>query len=318
MALGSNGTVFVGTRDEGKVYALTDLNGDFIADKPVVIASGLDMPNGVAFRDGSLYIAEVSRVSRMDRIEERLKSPGKPVVIRDTFPGEHAHGWKYIAFGPDGFLYVPVGFPCNICEPRDAVYGSIFRMKPDGTSLESFTRGVRNTVGFDFDPATGDLWFTDNGRDWLGDNIPPDELNHAPVSGLHFGFPYMNGKDKDPEYGNKGTGTGFTFPVQELGAHVAALGMKFYSGNMFPAEYKNRVFIAEHGSWNRTVPSGYRVTMVVLKDGGATEYGVFAYGWLKADWSTWGRPVDLLVLKDGSLLVSDDKAGAIYRITYRR
>jgi glucose/arabinose dehydrogenase len=316
LALGTRKTLFVGTRGEGKVYALVDRNGDGRPDERYTIASGLNMPNGVAFRDGALYVAEVNRVIRFDDIEPRLARPPKPVVVNDAFPDKTHHGWKFIRFGPDGRLYVPVGAPCNVCDEKDQRFASIMRMDPDGRHLEIFARGVRNTVGFDWNPQTGELWFTDNGRDWLGDDAPPDELNRAPAKGLHFGFPYWHGRSvRDPEYGKGRTASEFTLPERELGAHVASLGMRFYTGKMFPEAYRNQIFIAEHGSWNRSDPSGYRITLVRLKDGRAVSYETFARGWLR-DINAWGRPVDLQVMPDGSMLVSDDRAGAIYRISY--
>jgi len=317
MTLGDKGTIFVGTRGEGKVYALTGAGGEHRTARVITIASDLNSPNGVAFRDGSLYVAEINRIIRFDRIEERLDHPPVPVVVNDSFPTKSHHGWKFIRFGPDGRLYVPVGAPCNICESGDPRFASIMRMDPQGKQLEIFARGVRNTVGFDWNPETGELWFTDNGRDWLGDDQPPDELNRAPVMGLHFGFPYWHGTSiPDPKYGKGHRKTEFTVPEQELGPHVASLGMRFYTGTMFPAEYRNQIFIAEHGSWNRSEPIGYRITRVQLKGNRAVSYQVFAEGWRGN--RVWGRPVDLQVMPDGSLLVSDDKGGAIYRISYRR
>lgn len=318
MALGAKGTLFVGSRGQGKVYALMDRNGDQVADEVITIAKGLQMPNGVAFRNGSLYVAEVSRVLRYDAIEERLKNPPKPVVVNDSFPDKAHHGWKFIRFGPDGRLYVPVGAPCNVCEEKDPRFATIMRMNPDGTGLDIFANGVRNTVGFDWHPGTGELWFTDNGRDWLGNDIPPDELNRAPRPGLHFGFPYRHGRDiPDPEFGAKRNPDQFVAPEMELGPHVAALGMRFYNGTMFPERYRNQIFIAEHGSWNRSERIGYRVTLVRLEGNRAVSYEPFAEGWLDND-KVWGRPVDVQVMPDGSMLVSDDKAGAIYRISYRQ
>lgn len=313
MTLSPNDTLFVGTRN-GEVYAIVDKNKDNKADEVITIAQGLNMPNGVAFRDGSLYVAEVSRVIRYDNIESRLKNPPKPVVVNDTFPKERHHGWKFIRFGPDGMLYVPVGAPCNVCEMEDKRYGSIMRMKPDGSGLEIFAKGVRNSVGFDWDPLTKELWFTDNGRDMLGDDIPPDELNHAPRIGMHFGFPYLHGKEiPDPDLSGERKSEDFNPPAMELGPHVASLGMRFYTGDMFPKEYRNHIFIAEHGSWNRSTPIGYRVTLVRLKGSKAARYEVFAEGWLQHG-KAWGRPVDVQVMPDGALLVSDDMAGVIYRI----
>jgi glucose/arabinose dehydrogenase len=316
MALGPNGTLFVGTRGEGKVYAVLDRDGNYRADQVITLAAGLNMPNGVAFRGDALYVAEVSRILRYDGIEARLGNPPKPVAINSGFPSDTHHGWKFIRFGPDGLLYVPVGAPCNICEPDPARYAAIFRIRPDGTGLEQFARGVRNTVGFDWDPATGELWFTDNGRDWLGNDRPPDELNHAPRAGLHFGYPYCHGREiADPGFGARQSCGKSTPPVVELGPHVAALGMRFYTGNQFPAEYRGQIFIAEHGSWNRFPPSGYRITLVRLQDNRPASSEVFADGWLQG-LIAWGRPVDVQVMPDGALLVSDDKAGAIYRISY--
>ncbi len=319
LALGAKGTVFVGNRSGQNVYAVRDEDGDGRAERQWILFRGGRMPNGVAFRNGALYVAEVSRVLRFDQIEDRLDNPPAPVVVYDQFPTDRHHGWKFIRFGPDGMLYVPVGAPCNIClRSDDERYASITRMRPDGSELEVFAHGVRNTVGFDWHPETGELWFTDNGRDWMGDNLPPDELNRAPRPGLHFGFPFFHGSGiPDPEFGRGRRAADYVEPVQNLGPHVAALGMRFYTGQMFPSEYRNQIFIAEHGSWNRSQKIGYRVMLVRLEGNRAVSYEVFAEGWLEGE-SVWGRPVDVEVLPDGSLLVSDDHAGAIYRITYRR
>ncbi len=317
MALSPDGVLFVGTRTVGTVYAVRDTNGDNRADESFVIDTGLTMPNGVAFRNGSLYLAEIFRVVRYDDIENRLADPPEPVVVRDDFPTDRHHGWKFIAFGPDGKLYVPVGAPCNVCERDDERYSSIMRMNPDGTELEVYAAGVRNSVGFDWRPGTNELWFTDNGRDLLGDDLPPDELNRAPEAGMHFGFPYCHGGDIiDPDFGSGHSCDDFTPPAMKLGPHVAALGMRFYTGDMFPPEYRNRIFIAEHGSWNRTNPLGYRVMTVTVENGRAVDYDVFAEGWLTEGGAAWGRPVDVLVMPDGALLVSDGRAGVIYRIAH--
>ncbi len=317
MALSPNGTLFVGTR-VGEVYAIVDRNRDNKADEVITVAHGLRMPNGVAFREGALYVAEVSRILRYDDIETHLTNPPTPMVVNDTFPSDRHHGWKFIRFGPDGQLYVPVGAPCNVCERGDERYATIMRMNPDGTGLEIFARGVRNSVGFDWHPETKTLWFTDNGRDWLGDDVPPDELNHAPRKGLHFGFPYCHaGEISDPEFGKKHSCGKFVSPAVKLGPHVAAIGMRFYTGTMFPERYRNQIFIAEHGSWNRSTPIGYRVTLVRLEANRAVAYEVFAEGWLQGN-EAWGRPADVLVMPDGALLVSDDRAGVIYRIIYSR
>ncbi len=316
LAHGPGGVVFVGSRGTGTVWALVDENRDGVAETTLTIAAGLDAPNGVAFKDGALYVAENSRILRYDDILANLRTPSAPVVVNDTFPRERHHGWKFIAFGPDGKLYVPVGAPCNICDSADPRFASILRMSPDGSGLEIFARGVRNTVGFDWDPATRELWFTDNGRDWLGDDQPPDELNHAPRPGMHFGYPHYYGDTQpDPEFKTHPAPAGMTPPAQKLGAHVAALGMRFYTGSLFPAEYRGQIFIAEHGSWNRSAPAGYRITLVRLQDGRPVSYEIFAQGWLQGV-EAWGRPVDLLVMEDGAMLVSDDRAGAVYRITY--
>ncbi len=320
MALSSSGTLFVGNRSEDKVYAIKDLDGDGRADKKWVIASGLNMPNGVAIKDGNLYVAEVNRIHKFSGIESKLASPGKAEIIYEKFPTEKHHGWKYIAFGPDGKLYVPVGAPCNICESKDPIYASITRMNPDGTGLEVFASGVRNTVGFAWHPETKNIWFTDNGRDMMGDDVPPCELNTSTKAGLHFGYPYCHGGIiKDPEFGSKRPCSDFSQPVQNLGAHVAPLGLKFYTGSMFPMEYINQIILAEHGSWNRSKKSGYKLSLVkVDKSGQALGYTTFASGWLdESTQKIWGRPVDVLVMPDGSMLVSDDQAGVIYRITYK-
>jgi glucose/arabinose dehydrogenase len=319
MTRSPKGVLYVGSRRAGKVHAVVDADGDFRADRVVTIASGLNMPNGVAFRDGSLYVAEVSRILRFDGIDDALDDPPEPVVVRDDYPSDRHHGWKYIAFGPDGKLYVPVGAPCNICESENPIYASITRLDPDGARREVFASGVRNTVGFAWHPETEELWFTDNGRDWLGNDRPPDELNRAPEKGMHFGYPYCHGGDiVDPEFGSEGVCERYEPPVQKLGPHVAALGPLFYTGEMFPAEYRGQLLIAEHGSWNRETPIGYRVTLVRLDGNRATSYDVFAEGWLPGEDEdeVWGRPVALLELPDGSVLLSDDLAGVIYRITY--
>ncbi len=317
LSLGSGGTLFVGTQfgGRGRVYALRDEDGDHRAERVVTLASDLTTPNGVAFRDGDLYVAEISRILRYPGIEARLDDPPPPEIVNDAFPTDRAHGWKFIRFGPDGMLYVPVGAPCNICLSADP-FASIGRLDPSTGDFEVVARGVRNSVGFDWHPETGEMWFTENGRDWMGDDEPPDELNRVSAAGQHFGYPYCHGAAiADPEFGARRNCSEFAAPVRELGAHVAALGMRFYTGDMFPQEYRNQVFIAEHGSWNRSSKIGYRITLVRLDAGGAAGYEPFAEGWLQGE-SNWGRPVDLLVMPDGSLLVSDDGAGLIYRISY--
>jgi glucose/arabinose dehydrogenase len=317
LTLGPKGTVFVGTQS-GSVYAVVDRDHDGVADKVYTIAKGLDMPNGVAVRQGALYVAEVSRVRRYDAIEDPLPAPLPPVTVIDGLPREHHHGWKFIAFGPDDLLYVPVGAPCNVCESSDPRFASILRFRPDGTPVDTMARGVRNTVGFDWEPGTGALWFTDNGRDLLGDDTPPDELDRATVPGRHYGFPHCHaGTLPDPVYAKGHDCREFEPPAITLGPHVAAIGMRFYRGSMFPPEYRGQIFIAEHGSWNRSHKIGYRVSLVKVRDSRAVSYEPFAQGWLQGERS-WGRPVDVQELPDGSLLVSDDQAGAIYRIAYAR
>lgn len=320
MVLGPKGTLFVGSRAQGDVYAITLDPSRAYAAKVRTVASGLNMPVGVAMRNGALYISAVSDIVKLDDIENRLDNPGKPAVVYDKLPSESHHGWRYIAFGPDQRLYVGVGAPCNVCKRDENRYAMIGSMKPDGTDWRVVARGVRNTVGFDWQPGTHTLWFTDNGRDLLGDDVPDDELNRLTRVGEHFGFPYCHAGDvADPEFGREKRCSAFTPPMAKLGAHVAALGMKFYTGKQFPEDYRGSIFIAEHGSWNRSRKVGYRVVRVVLDTkGNVVKQEIFAQGWLGDDESVWGRPVDLLTLPDGSLLISDDHAGAIYRITYRK
>ncbi|TXB62901.1 PQQ-dependent sugar dehydrogenase [Phaeodactylibacter luteus] len=315
MALSPKGTLFVGTRGEGKVYALRDKDGDAKADELFVLAEGLKMPNGVALHNGDLYVAEVSRILRFPNIEGNLSEPGEPEVVFDQYPTETHHGWKYIAFGPDGKLYVPVGAPCNICKSEDEVFASITRMNPDGTGMEVVQHGIRNTVGFTWHPKTGELWFTDNGRDWMGDDEPYCELNRAPEDGMHFGYPYCHQGDlPDPEFGSQRDCSEFTPPAKQLGPHVAPLGLEFYTQHQFPEAFR-QLYVAEHGSWNRSKKIGYRVMMAVMEGDEVKAYQPFAEGWLK-DGEVWGRPVDVEMMPDGSMLVSDDFADAIYRIRY--
>jgi glucose/arabinose dehydrogenase len=326
MALAPDGTVFVGTR-QNVVYAVVDRNRDNKADEVLTLASGLTSPNGVAFKDGALYVAEISKVSRFDGVLDFAKVPGgkgpapKQTVLNDKFPSDFMHGWKYLAFGPDGLLYLQVGAPGNVVERPDP-YSTIVRMKPDGSGVEIFARGVRNSVGLAWHPDTKELWFTENGRDMLGDEQPNDELNRAPQAGLHFGYPYCHeGSILDPEFGKGKSCADYTPPAKKLGPHVAALGLKFYTGSMFPAEYRKQLFIVNHGSWNRSPAAGhtgYRLMVAKLDGNRVAKYEVFAEGWLQGGREAWGQPVDLLELPDGSLLVSDDRAGVIYRITYRR
>ncbi len=316
MTWGPGGTLFVGSR-AGQVHALVGYGRGPV--QRLRIADGLLQPVGVAFRDGDLYVSAVSRIVRLRDIEKRLGNPPEPETVSTAFPEDPHHGWKFIAFGPDGLLYVPVGAPCNVCAKGDP-YASITRIdvsKP-GTKPEVIARGVRNTVGFDWHPQTRELWFTDNGRDHLGDDQPPDELNRLSRVGQHFGFPFCHGKAiADPEF-RQGRCTQSVAPARELGAHVASLGMRFYTGRQFPAGYRQSIFVAEHGSWNRSRRNGYRVTELRLDEkGNVTTYRPFATGWLdEATQEVWGRPADVSVAPDGALLVSDDFAGAIYRISY--
>lgn len=316
MCVSPNGTVFVGTKED-KVYAITDKTHDGKSVKVYQIASGLTSPNGVAFKDGSLYIGAISTIYRLDNIESHLDNPPKPIVVYDKYPSDEHHGLRFIAFGPDGKLYVPIGAPCNICDPNPP-YASLTRINRDGTGFEIIERGIRNTVGFDWNPVTKEIWFTDNGRDNMGDDIPSDELNCAPKVGMHFGYPYCHqGNILDPEFGKGKNCSDYTAPVKLLGAHVASLGMQFYTGNMFPKEYKNAIFIAEHGSWNRTIPIGYRIAVIKMNSNGKPgDPEIFAQGWLQNVRDVSGRPVDVQVLQDGSMLMSDDYSGTIYRITY--
>ncbi len=320
LCLSPQGTVFVGTRGLGSVYALVDRNNDYHADTMYVLMEDGNMPNGVAYKDGDLYVAEVNRILKWTDIESKLDNPGEPEVIYDQYPTDKHHGWKYIAFGPDDKLYVPVGAPCNICESENKIYNTITRLNPDGTDMEIVQEGVRNTVGFTWHPETGELWFTDNGRDWMGDDLPACELNHAPNDYMHFGYPYCHQGDlADPEFGDKFPCSDFTPPFQNLGPHTAPLGLEIVESEMFPESWQGKVLIAEHGSWNRSTKIGYRISMVGIKDGKSQGYETFADGWLSdADQEVWGRPVDLEFLPDGSLLISDDFGDAIYRVYYEK
>jgi len=323
LAISEKGIVFVGNRQDKKVYALVDENQDGKADTKYTLTDGLNMPNGVAYRDGDLYVAEVNRILRFKDIENNLNNPSYDVVY-DQYPSENHHGWKFIAFGPDGMLYVPVGAPCNICEPEKEIFASITRIdvKSPNPQPEIYAHGVRNTVGFDWHPVTGEMWFTDNGRDMLGDDTPDCELNRITAKGQHFGYPYWHAGDvKDPEFGSEGKAQAdYIQPAAKLGAHVAPLGMRFYEGEMFPSSFKNQIFIAKHGSWNRTQKSGYEISLATLDENGSVK-GVssFASGWLdESTQKAWGRPVDVQELQDGSLLISDDMANCIYRVYYTK
>jgi glucose/arabinose dehydrogenase len=318
MTLGDDGTVYVGTIGAGKVYALNDADGDGRAEPAVTVATGLNAPNGVAWLGGDLYIAEVSRIGKISDIRAHRQQPVSPNWLFDGYPGDKHHGWKYLRAGPDGKLYTAVGAPCNVCKPEKEIYATLTRLDPDGKNFEIVARGLRNSVGFDWHPESHELWLTDNGRDWLGNDRPPDELNRLTRPGQHFGFPHCFGADiSDPEFGKEAPCSAFTPPAWSFPAHVAALGLRFYTGTQFPAEYRQQLFIAQHGSWNRTPPQGYRVALVRFEGGRPVAETAFAEGWLRPDGSVTGRPVDVLQMPDGALLVSDDHAGAIYRITYQ-
>ncbi len=316
MAIGKPmGVVFVGSRQE-MVHAVIDRDKDRRADEVVKILDGLNVPNGMAFDAGFLYIAEQDKISKFAAPEFDIYKQFNLGPIYEGLPNEFLHGWRYIAIGPDRKLYVAVGAPCNICEPK-GLEGTIIRMNLDGSGMEVYARGVRNSVGMDFHPKTGELFFTDNGADGLGDDEPPDELNHAPEPGMFFGYPYYaGGATRSPDFKDKTPPKDSVMPVVEFGAHHAPLGIHFYRGKMFPEEYRGDAFVAQHGSWNRSVPAGYRIMRVRFDDQGRpTGKEVFAEGWLQGE-EAWGRPVDIKELADGSLLVSDDFAGAIYRISY--
>ena len=318
LALGDNGTLFVGTRNAGNVYAIQHDGSK--AQRVITIASDLNMPNGVAFRNGALYVAEVNRVLRFDNIEANLQQPPKPAVVTDQYPGETHHGWKFIRFGPDGLLYIPIGAPCNICDRGDP-YASITRIDVDKNNPkpEIVARGIRNSVGFDWHPLTHELWFTENGRDMLGDDVPPEELNRIAKPGQHFGYPYCHAGDiLDPEFGKGRDCKNFTAPELTFQAHSAPLGIRFYTGKLFPDEYREQIFFVQHGSWNRSKKVGAQIMQVTLPKSGKPVLKVFAEGWRQDDKKAWGAPVDILVMPDGALLVSDDQANAIYRIAYRK
>jgi glucose/arabinose dehydrogenase len=314
MTRGSDGTVFVGTRLVGRVYAITEKDGKRTVK---TIAEKLHRPNGVAFKDGALYVAELSRVLRYDDIEKKLDAPGEPKVVYDDLPKDEPHGWKFIGIGPDNKLYVPIGAPCNICEPP-ATHAQIRRINLDGSGAEVVARGVRNTVGFDWQPGTGTLYFTDNGRDWLSESVPEDELNRLTKPGQeHFGFPFCHQGDLlDNELGWGKSCSEATPPVVNMGPHSAALGMRFYTGSAFPEKYRSAIFVARHGSWNKTARVGGDIQAVMLNpDGSVARTEDFLTGFLQ-DNNYVGRPADVLVMPDGALLVSDDYNGAIYRISY--
>ena len=320
LALGDKGTVFVSNRNLKDVYAITDQGGKRTAAK---VLKGLNSPNGVAFANGTLYVAERHRITAYEGIEDKLANPGEPRVVIDNLdPSQQAgHFWKFLAMGPDGKLYYNVGSPGNIVMP--AYYqATINRVDPKTGVTEVYARGVRNSVGFDWDPRTKELWFTNHARDWVSDDLPHDTLHHAAKKGMDFGYPFCHQGDLlDPEFGKGRACSEFDKPAANLGAHIAPLGMRFYTGSMFPAEYRNSMFIAMHGSWNRTTKQGYSVMRATVDSSGKVTLQPFLEGFLqdaKADPPMWGRPVDVLVMKDGALLVSDDYNGIVYRVSYAR
>jgi len=320
------GVVFVGTRSDS-IYAVIDKDRDGRPEQVVRVRSGLKVANGIDWRNNWLYVAEQHRVVRFSAPDLKTLMAASPQVLFDDLPDDPWHGWRYARFGPDGGFYIAVGSPCNICR-TNGLEGTIVRMAPGGGKgddkgggkPEVIASGIRNSVGFDFQPTTGELYFTDNGADNMGDDSPPDEFNHAPRKGLWFGFPWFGGgTDRTSEFRGQPLPRPAQFPVVEFNAHVASLGISFYRGKMFPAEFRGDAFVAQHGSWNRTIPDGYRVMRIRFdkKTHKAGKKEIFAAGWLKGERS-WGRPVDVKELEDGSLLVSDDKAGRIYRITYQQ
>jgi len=321
MAQGGKGIIYVGSRRAGKVFAVVDANGDYQADSVHTIDTGLNLPTGLSYKDGDLYVGAVDKILVYRNIDSRLTDPPKPEVLTDQLPDKRHHGWKYLAFGPDGKLYIPVGAPCNICLSDNPQFASILRMDiSNPASLETYASGIRNTVGFDWHPVTGELWFTDNGRDMMGDELPPGELNRISKQGQHFGYPFFHGGDiPDPEFGEGKSATDYVYPALNLDPHVAALGMKFYVGKMFPKKYQQQIFMAEHGSWNRSAQAGHtghRITVARKNESGGLIYETLIDGWLVNN-KAWGRPVDVLELGDGSLLISDDKADVIYRLSYK-
>ncbi len=325
MSLGDDGTVYVGTRNRagGRIFAIPDADGDGKADEVITIAGGLKTPSGLTYHNGDLYIGAISRIYRIKDIDNNYMNSPKPEVVTADLPDKTHHGWKFLEFGPDGLLYIPIGAPCNICEPEAPIFASIHTMdinNPDA-GFELYASGVRNSVGFDWDPIGGDLWFTDNGGDGLGDEMPADELNHATKRGQNFGYPYIHqGDTQDPTFGEGHDPADYTPPAQKLAPHAGAVGMAFYKGDMFPEKYKNNIIIAEHGSWNRTDAAGHTghmLTLVTVENGKAVKYEPFITGFLQNN-EAWGRPTDVLELRDGSLLIADDKANAVYRVTYNK
>ena len=315
MALAGSGTLFVGSMRTGKVYAVMLDDGWPEEPAVVVVDEGLTMPSGLLLHDGDLYVAALNRVLRYPDIETTFRAKPEPQLVTDALPDKRHHGWKSISVGPDGHLYVPVGAPCNICLSEDPRFASILRMDPNTGATTVYANGVRNSVGMAWHPRSGELWFSDNGRDMLGDDVPPEEINRVTTPGAHYGYPHIHGAAiPDPRFGDGHDPADYVAPEFEIQAHAAALGMAFYTGAMFPPEYAGALFIAEHGSWNRSAKVGYRVSVLRFEEGGP-EYAPFVDVWLDGQKST-GRPNDVLVAADGSLLISDDQGGRIYRVAY--
>ena len=318
MARGESGKIYLGTRGMGRVYEVTDEGGRRTVR---VVVDKLTQPSGVAIKGGSLYVMAIDKVLRYDGIEKNPNVQPVDMTAKFELPPEQHHNWKYIAFGPDGKLYVPFGAPCNICEPP-AQYAQIRRYNADGSGMEVIARGVRNTQGFTWHPKTGDLWFTDHGRDWMGDKGPEDELNRITKAGLNFGYPYCHAKGVlDADFKKADGCKGVTLPVTTMGPHAAVMGVIFYTGSMFPKEYQNTMFVARKGSWNRTVKIGFDVVNVrPAADGKSAKVKPFMTGFLEDPKTAkfWGRPAYLLQMPDGSVLVSDEQLGAIYRISYAK
>lgn len=328
LSISPDGVLYVGTRQSyprrqniGKVYAVVDTDDDGLAETVHTVAEGLNVSNGVAFHQGSLYIAELNRVIRIDNVETDLGEQKPFTVINDDFPSDMMHGWKYLGIGPDNRIYVPVGAPCNICDRGADGYSNIQVMNLDGSDKQVYARGIRNTVGFDWHPDTGELWFTDNGSDGMGDELPNDELNHAPEQGMHFGYPFCHeGSLPDKDFGVGVDCGSYQQPVAKMGPHVAAIGMRFYTGEQFPETLRNQPIVALHGSWNRTKEAGHTGYKVVApridENNQFIEIQTLVEGWLEEDNSYWGRPVDIEMAPDGSVYISDDLAGVIYKLSY--
>ena len=316
MALSPEGILYVGTRKAGKVYAVLPSTPDKHPEV-VVIAEDLTSPSGLVWLNGNLYVGAVDRILKYSDIDQQHKAAPKAEVISQRLPDKAYHGWKSLSVGPDGYLYVPVGVPCNICVSENPVFGTIQRMHPDTGEMSTYAKGVRNSVGLAWHPESGNLWFSDNGRDMLGDDVPPDEINEIALKNAHYGYPFYHAGDiADPEFSEGKKPGDYVPPIHTIQAHSAALGISFYTGNQFPDRYRNALFIAEHGSWNRTEKVGYRVS-VIRWEAGKRIYEPFVSGWLVGE-ENWGRPNDVLVTPNGDLLISDDQAGAIYRISYTK